>query len=104
MSIGWQNYSSEWIGSVNINWYYMMGNSLSIFTIKCKLIISKTNSGLYNIWISVWFWYKIEEYNAPVNGIMLQNAHVHSLENERLWIADVQVYMFSCKNIQSVKS
>jgi hypothetical protein len=56
---------------------------------------SKTNSGLYNIWISVWFRYTIEEYNAPVNGTMLQNACTQSLENERLWIADVQAYIYS---------
>ena len=43
----------------------------------------------------VWFWYKIEEYNAAVNGIMLQNACSQSLENERLWIADVQAYICS---------
>ena len=50
---------------------------------------------MYNIWISVWFWYKIEEYNAPVNRIMLQNACAQSMENERLWIADVQAYICS---------
>ena len=50
---------------------------------------------MYNIWISVWFWYKTKEDNAPVNGIMLQNACAQSLENERLWIADAQAYICS---------
>jgi hypothetical protein len=40
----------------------------------------------------------IEEYNAPVNRIMLQNACAQSMENERLWIADVQAYI--CSHVQ----
>ena len=58
---------------------------------------------MYNIWISVWFWYTIEEYNDPVNGTMamLQNACTQSMENERLWIADVQAYI--CSHVKKYK-